>query len=85
MVSGRLAEVLGALSIATDLAAGQPIATGLSATVLAVRIGRRLGLDEDTLADIYYACITRRIGCTSAAGEAATLALGDERSLKSCA
>jgi len=81
MVTGKLAEILGALSMATDMAAGQPPGTGLSATVLATRIGRLLGLDEPDLAEIYYACITRRIGCTSTAAEVAQFALGDERSI----
>jgi len=51
MVTGKLAEILGALSMATDMAAGQPPGTGLSATVLATRIGRLLGLDEPDLAN----------------------------------
>jgi len=81
MASGKLSEILGALSIATDMAAGQPSGTGLSATVLAVRIGRLLGLPDTDLAAVYYACITRRIGCTSTAAEVAGLALGDERAI----
>lgn len=81
MVTGKLAEILGALSMATDMAAGQPPGTGLSATVLAIRIGRLLGLGEADLAEVYYACITRRIGCTATAAQVAQFALGDERSI----
>ncbi|WP_292025948.1 type I restriction enzyme endonuclease domain-containing protein [Maritimibacter sp. UBA3975] len=40
---GPFSEVLGALSTATDLAAGNPPGSALPTTVLAVRIGRRLG------------------------------------------
>lgn len=36
-------QVSGALSTATDLAAGNPMGSALTATVLAVRLGRRLG------------------------------------------
>lgn len=79
MASARLAEALGALSFATDLAAGQPQGTALGATILAVRLGRSFGLGEDALGTLFYATITRRIGCTSTATEMAPMALGDER------
>ncbi|MCB1496881.1 MAG: hypothetical protein KDJ86_13920 [Bauldia sp.] len=81
MAAGRLSEILGALSTATDMAAGQPFGTGLSATVLAVRVGRLRGLSDNDLSEIYYACITRRIGCTATASEVAQLPLGDERAI----
>jgi hypothetical protein len=81
MAGGKLAEILGALSMATDLAAGQPTGTALSASVLATRIGRLFDLGEADLSAIYYACITRRIGCTSTAAEVAQFALGDEHAI----
>lgn len=81
MKSSRLAEVLGALSMATDLGAGQIPETSLGATVLAVRMGRSLGLSEQELAQTYYASVTRFVGCSSTAMEAAQFALGDDRAL----
>ncbi|MCP4383583.1 MAG: HD domain-containing protein, partial [Hyphomicrobiales bacterium] len=78
MANGRLAEVLGALSLATDMSAGNPPGSALTATALAVRIGNRLGLPEGQLGDLYYACITRFIGCTSTSEDTAAAALGDE-------
>jgi HD-GYP domain-containing protein (c-di-GMP phosphodiesterase class II) len=77
----RLADAIGALSLATDLGAGQPAETALRATVLAVRMGRRLGLPESELADTYYASITRFIGCSSTSVEAGEIGLGDDQGL----
>src|SRR5689334_8405220 len=50
----RLAEVMAALSLATDLAMGQPLEQALCSCVLAVRLGEALGLDERELRDVYY-------------------------------
>jgi len=79
--SSRIADAIGALSLATDLGSGQPVETALCATVLAVRIGRRLGLGDAELADIYYTSITRFIGCSSVCVEAAGVGLGDDQGL----
>lgn len=76
----RLAETLGALSLATDLAAGSAPETALGATVASVRIGRMLGLSASNLADIYYASLLRFVGCTATATEVAALALGADQS-----
>lgn len=75
----RLASALGALSFATDLAAGQPQGTAIASAALGVRLGRRLGLDDAALADVYYASLLRRIGCTSTASMVAPMALGNEQ------
>lgn len=75
---GLLSEVLGAMSTATDLAAGNPSGSALTATVLAVRLGRGLGLHEEALKALYYACITRFIGCTATSEDTAAMTLGDE-------
>jgi hypothetical protein len=42
----RLAESVGALSLATDLAMGQPLEHGLRTAVLAVRMAQAMGLPE---------------------------------------
>jgi HD-GYP domain-containing protein (c-di-GMP phosphodiesterase class II) len=75
----RLAETLGAVSLATDLAAGSARETALGATVAAVRIGRTLGLSTSELSDIYYGSLLRFIGCTATATEVASLALGADQ------
>jgi hypothetical protein len=55
----RLAEVMAALSLATDLAMGQPLEQALCSCVLAVRLGEALGLDEHELRDVYHQALLR--------------------------
>ncbi len=74
----RLAEILGALSMATDMAAGNPPGSSMAAAVVAQRIGKRMGLGPEALSSLYYAGMLRFIGCTSTSSETASLALGDE-------
>src|SRR5437016_10823395 len=73
----RLAELMGALSIATDLAVDQPMDRTLRASVLAVRLGDQLGLTEPELSETYYLTLLRMVGCT---GDARLLAeaFGDD-------
>jgi hypothetical protein len=58
-----------ALSLATDLARGQPMEHELRTCLLAVRLGELFGLDEDRLSDVYYVALLRWIGCTGHAHE----------------
>jgi putative nucleotidyltransferase with HDIG domain len=74
----RLAPLLGALSLATDLGAGNPAESALRTAVVAARIGDRLGLAGDVLADVYYTALLRYLGCTGFAHEEAALAGGDD-------
>ena len=76
----RLAECLGALSLATDRARGQAPESALGATILATRLAERMGLAGEQLANTYFAALTRTIGCTSMAMDVAPLALGDDLS-----
>jgi HD-GYP domain-containing protein (c-di-GMP phosphodiesterase class II) len=61
----RLAEIVGALSLATDLGTGHPLERSLRACLLATAFGRLLGLDEDTLHQVYYIALLRWVGCTA--------------------
>ncbi|MBM3925593.1 MAG: HD domain-containing protein [SAR202 cluster bacterium] len=61
----RLAEVVAALSFATDLGMGQPMGHALRTCLLSMRIGRALNLKESELGGLYYVSLLRRIGCTS--------------------
>ena len=74
----RLAEILGPLSLATDMSAGNPPGTSMSATVIAVRIGQKLGFSQNDLSSLFYAGLLRFIGCTSTSSETAEITLGDE-------
>lgn len=61
----RLAEVLGALSLATDLGVGQPLEQALRTCLIALQIGERLGLNTEDLSDVYYVSLLRFLGCTA--------------------
>jgi len=71
----RLGEMLGALSLATDLAAGTPLETSLRTCLLATRLARALGLPE--LVEVRRVALLRHLGCTAFAHEAAALAGSD--------
>jgi HD-GYP domain-containing protein (c-di-GMP phosphodiesterase class II) len=73
----RLAEVLGILCLATDLATGKPLDHGLRTCLLAMDIGHDLELSESALVDLYYLAMLRMLGCTVDASRAAGI-MGDE-------
>lgn len=73
----RAAEVVGALSLATDLGTGQPLEHALRTAVLAVRLGELAGVSAKELADTYYVALLHASGCTSN-GHEATLLYGDD-------
>src|SRR5690349_4325595 len=77
----RLAELMAALSLATDLGMGQPLEYALCACVLAVRLGEAVGLDEGGLRAVYYQALLRYIGCNAEAYAMAALS-GDELALR---
>ena len=76
----RLADLLAALSLATDLGVGAPMETSLRTCLLATTLGARLGLPDAELSAVYYAALMRHLGCTAWAHEAAALA-GDDHDL----
>ena len=73
----RAAEVVGALSLATDLGTGQPLEHALRTAVLAVRLGELAGATAEELADTYYVALLHASGCTSN-GHEATQLFGDD-------
>ena len=73
----RAAELIGAMSIATDLGTGQPLEHALRTAILAVRLGELAGLSAAELADAYYVSLLHSIGCTSDATEQTEL-FGDD-------
>ena len=77
----RLAELMAALSMATDLGMGEPLATALSACVVAMRLGEALGLDATSLRVAYYYALLRYIGCNAHTDAMAAL-FGDELALR---
>ena len=73
----RAAEVVGALSLATDLGTGQPLEHAMRTAVLAVRLGELAGATAQELADTYYVALLHASGCTSN-GHEATQLYGDD-------
>src|ERR1700682_5265898 len=69
----RLAEVLGVLCQATDLATGKPLDHGLRTCLRAMDIGHDIGLGEAALIDLYYLAMLRMLGCTVDASRAAQI------------
>lgn len=69
----RASEIVAALCLASDLAMGLPLEHGLESTLVAMRLGQRLGIDAETASDTYYACLLFHAGCTADAEVAADL------------
>jgi HD domain len=63
----RTAELIGALSLATDLGIGLPLEYGLHSTLIAMRLGERLGIDPETALRTYFGCLLFYLGCTAGA------------------
>jgi HD-GYP domain-containing protein (c-di-GMP phosphodiesterase class II)/DNA-binding CsgD family transcriptional regulator len=77
----RLAEVVTALSLASDVGHDQPLEKSLRNAVLAARLGGELGLEDDDLSAVYYVSLLRSMGCTSNSHETAMLFGGDDRAI----
>jgi HD-GYP domain-containing protein (c-di-GMP phosphodiesterase class II) len=60
-----VAEVIPALSLATDLSIGFDFEHGLRSTLVAARLADRLGVDRETASQTYYACLLQQVGCTA--------------------
>lgn len=79
----RLAEVLAALSLTTDLAAGMTFEKGLRTCVVATVFARDvLAVDRETCRTVYETALLRSVGCTSFAPELAEV-FGDEVAFQS--
>lgn len=74
----RLAELVTALSLATDIGVGIPMELTLSVCLVSVRLGEALHLGDDELREVYYLALLRHAGCTADSVQAAEL-MGDER------
>lgn len=78
----RLAEILGSLTVATDLGAGLPSETAIATSVIATRLARMADVQGFELADVYYTGLLRFLGCTAFSHEMAhEYGLGDDLTL----
>ena len=77
----RLAELMAAVSLATDLGTGQPMAHALRTCFVAAGLAREIGLPVQDVFDTYYVSLLRFLGCTAQASEDAALNGGDDIAL----
>lgn len=73
----RVAEVVAALSLTTDLTAGVPFEKGLRTCAVAAALAQLLGLDGDSRRVVFYTALLRAVGCTAHAPENAAM-FGDD-------
>jgi HD-GYP domain-containing protein (c-di-GMP phosphodiesterase class II) len=74
----RLAELIGSLSLATDVVAGLAMETAIRTCILATELARELGADAAPLRDVYYTALLRFIGCSAFSHEVAQYGGGDD-------
>ena len=77
----RLAELLGVLALGADLGMGQPMEHALAQCLLSLRIGERLGLEDEQRGVLYYVSLLAWVGCHIDAYEQAKW-FGDDLALK---
>ncbi len=63
----RTAEVIAALSLATDLAMGVRFEYGLRSTLVAMRLCESLEVDPEIASQTYFHCLLFYVGCTAPA------------------
>ncbi len=78
----RLAEVISALTYALDLTEGQRPGHTLRTALIAMRLGRELDLDGETMGALYYAALLKDSGCSSNAARMSALFGSDDQDVK---
>jgi HD-GYP domain-containing protein (c-di-GMP phosphodiesterase class II) len=79
--SPRLAEVVAAFSLASDLGLGQPMEHGLRSCLIATRLAELLDLDEPTRASVFWVVLLAMVGCTADSHEMSRI-FGDDIELR---
>jgi len=73
----RLAEVVAALSMATDMGTGKEVGRSLRIALVAQHLGERLGLSAEQRSTAFYASMLAMLGCTAESSTGAAI-FGDE-------
>lgn len=68
----RLAELVAAFSLATDLGLGQPMEHVLRAWLISARLGEHVGVEADDRGALYYVASLAWVGCVADTPEVAT-------------
>jgi HD-GYP domain-containing protein (c-di-GMP phosphodiesterase class II)/DNA-binding CsgD family transcriptional regulator len=74
----RTIDLLGAFSLAADMALGLPAGHAVRATYVGMRIAEVLGLPPRERSDLFYAELLMDAGCTAWASQVAAAILGDD-------
>ena len=74
----RVAELMAALSLATDLGLGQPLEHELGVCLAALELAERLDCPAEERSDVFYVALLVHVGCTAGAAYFAAWVGGDE-------
>lgn len=80
----RLAELVAAFSLATDLGLGQPMEHVLRSWIIAARLGDHVGVDAGDRGSLHYVATLAWVGCVADTPEVATW-FGDDIALPAAA
>jgi hypothetical protein len=78
--SVKLVELLGSISLATDIGTGQPVGHGIRTAVVAAGLARYLGLGEEDVDTVRQVALLRFLGCTADTADTAEMVGGDDLS-----
>lgn len=76
--TSSVAELLCALSFASDLSIGQPMEHGLRSAYLGLRLADALGLPDEDREAVYYGAFLKDAGCTACAASFGAFFGGDD-------
>src|SRR5467141_3658935 len=78
----RMADVLGAFSLASDLAVGLQAEHGARSCYIGMKIVEKLGLSAEERVHLYYSELLKDAGCTAYTSQLAAFWLVDELAAK---
>jgi len=78
----KLSELMASLSYALDITEGQPAGHCVRCCWIGIHIGRRIGLPEAQLWELYYTLLLKDLGCSSNAARICELYLTDDLDFK---
>jgi HD-GYP domain-containing protein (c-di-GMP phosphodiesterase class II) len=81
--SASLAELLCALSFASDTGMGQPMEHGLKTAYIGLQLAEAAGLADEDRAGVFYGALLKDAGCTACGTVLATFFDGDDLSPRS--
>jgi HD-GYP domain-containing protein (c-di-GMP phosphodiesterase class II)/predicted DNA-binding protein (UPF0251 family) len=67
----RMLELLGGLSLVTDIGSGSPLEESLKRCLVAGRLARMVGCNNSEVSDVLYTALLQHLGCTAYAHETA--------------